>query len=94
MLAQSHLDHPLLMLPTTHKDTGDARYTLQGAIATPRHPTDQAMPSNIEPNDYQVPNNPADVPTRGNVPPTHYTPLGPPPGPTQRPTVTWNLPKN
>ena len=40
-------DHPLLTLPTTHKDTGDARYTLQGAIAAPRHPTDQAMPPTL-----------------------------------------------
>ena len=37
-------DHPLLTLLTIHKDTGDARYTLQGAIAALRHPTDQAMP--------------------------------------------------
>ena len=37
------LDDPLLMLPTTHKDTGDVRYTLQGNITTPRHPTDQVM---------------------------------------------------
>ena len=36
-------DHPLLTMPTTHKDTGDARYTLQGAIAAPRHPTGQVM---------------------------------------------------
>ena len=36
-------DHLLLMLITTHKDTRDARYTLQGVIATPIHPTHQAM---------------------------------------------------
>ena len=32
-------DHPLFMLPTTHKDTRDARYPLQGII-TASHPTD------------------------------------------------------
>ena len=36
-------DHPLYMLLTTHKDIGDAGYTLQGAITTPRYPTDQVM---------------------------------------------------
>ena len=36
-----HLDHPLLMLPTIHKDIGDARYTLQGVITAPRHPPTQ-----------------------------------------------------
>ena len=36
-------DHPLLTMPTIHKDTGDARYTLQGVIAAPRHPTGQVM---------------------------------------------------
>ena len=40
-----HPDHPLLMLPTTNKDTGNARYTLQGIIAAPRHPTNQGVPS-------------------------------------------------
>ena len=37
-------DHPLLILPTIYKDTGDARYTLRGTIATLRHPIDQTMP--------------------------------------------------
>ena len=36
-------DHPLLILIIIHKDTGNARYTLQGAIAAPRYPTDQIM---------------------------------------------------
>ena len=40
----THRDHPLLILITTHKDIGKARYTLQGIIATPRYPTDQDMP--------------------------------------------------
>ena len=31
------------MLPTTHKDIMDAKYTLQAIIIAPRHPTDQAM---------------------------------------------------
>ena len=42
-----HPDHPLLMLPTTHKDLGDARFTLQGDIATLRHPTNQDMPPTL-----------------------------------------------
>ena len=41
------LDHPLLMLPTTYKDLGDARYTLHSIIAAPRYPTDQAMPPTL-----------------------------------------------
>ena len=32
-------DRPFLMLSTTDKDLGYARYTLQGIIATPRYPT-------------------------------------------------------
>ena len=42
-----HTGHQLLMLPTTHKDLGDARYTLQGIIATPRHSADQNMPPTL-----------------------------------------------
>ena len=38
-----HLDYLLLMLFKTQKDIGDARYTLQGTIATLRLPTDQAI---------------------------------------------------
>ena len=41
------LYYPLLMLPTTYKDLGDARYTLQGIITAPRHPTDQDMPPTL-----------------------------------------------
>ena len=40
-----HPGHPLLMLPTTHKDLRDVRYTLQGDITAPRHPTNQNMPT-------------------------------------------------
>ena len=40
-------DHPLLTMPTIHKDTGDARYTLRGAITALRHPIDQAMPPTL-----------------------------------------------
>ena len=36
-------DHSVQILLTIYKDTGDARYILQGAIATPRYPADQAM---------------------------------------------------
>ena len=39
-----HLYHPLLILPTTYKDTGGARYTLQGIIVATRYPTDRDMP--------------------------------------------------
>ena len=31
----SRPDHPLLMLPTTDKDVGNAKYTLQGIITAP-----------------------------------------------------------
>ena len=31
----THPDHPLSMLPTTDKDVGDAKYTLQGIITAP-----------------------------------------------------------
>ena len=42
------LDHLLLMLTTTHKDLGDARYSLQGVITSPRYPTDQDMPLKLK----------------------------------------------
>ena len=39
----NHPDHLLLMMPTTQKDLGDTRYTLQSVTTALRHPTDQAM---------------------------------------------------
>ena len=42
-----HPDHLLLMLFKTYKDIGDTRYTFQGNIATPRHPTNQDMPPTL-----------------------------------------------
>ena len=51
-----HLNHPLLMLLTTHKDLGDARYTFQGIIADPRHPTDQFMPPTLSSMTTKYPN--------------------------------------
>ena len=41
---KNHLDHLILLLLTIIRDTGDARHTLQGAIASPRQPIDRIMP--------------------------------------------------
>ena len=68
----THPDYPLLILLKTHKDKGDAKYTLQGVIATPRHPTDQAMPPIL--NQMTIKDS-VDNPTSSNVILTHYTPL-------------------
>ena len=43
-----HTDHLLLILLKTHKNIGDAKHFLQGIIASPRHPTDQAIPLTLD----------------------------------------------
>ena len=42
-----HPDHLLLVLLKTDIDIGNARYTLQGIIATQRYPEDQVMPPTL-----------------------------------------------
>ena len=42
--ALSHLNIPILLLPTTSNDTRYARYTIKGIITTPKYPNNRAMP--------------------------------------------------
>ena len=92
----TRLDHLLLMFLETHKDIGDARYTLQGVSTTHRHPIDQAAPLTLNQMTTKHPKTLLMFQLIKCAIKTlhHHTPPGSPPGPIQHPKITWNLQKN